>query len=746
MANNRLSTIITIGGAVTAGLRTAIGSTVGGLRQIGGAIDNLRTRQRELTRVMAEQERLGTAGSGLRHRLAQQELEDINRRIAGYRRLQERLTTISAAQQANSARRSATGSKIGSTVAAGVGFALPLIGAAKAATEFQYQMRLIGNTAEMSDKDVRALADSILDVSKKTNQSAVNTQRGLGFLIAAGMEVKTARDIIMSVGKATTATGGDVEDLAKAAFTLNDSLKIAPGKIMAALDSLAKAGKEGNVELKDMAKVLPVIGSGFVSLKMEGREAAATIGAALQIARKGAGDADEAANNMKNFIAKIMSPETLKKATKNFNLDLYKVITDAQKSGANPFDAAMMAVMKATKGDQKKIGELFTDMQVQNFVRPMIQNWDKYQEIKSKALGADGTIDRDFVTMMGTAKEQVNQLTQSFGRLGIAIGDAVLGMKGGGGNSSFVDSATEWTKANESIVGTSIKVVGGLIGIRLATLGVTYAWTVLRGAYLGGAMVLARASTALALYRAGALGATIASTGLGGAILAVGAAIMATPIGWIIAGIAGIVAGGMLIYKYWEPLKAFFVGFGEGLTAGMQPFITVIKPVVMPILEAVGSWVKSAVGWFGELLTPIGAATETTKAFGEAGKVCGEVIAKAFTLMLTPITNVMNAIKWIADNAAKVGSLFSGSGTSAPNAPMEYDAMGNPTGMGAAPAVPPMRGGAGSGAAASPTTNNNITINQQPGQDSRALAAEVARRIEQQNAVRARSSMADRAF
>lgn len=36
----------------------------------------------------------------------------------------------------------------------------------------------------------------------------------------------------------------------------------------------------------------------------------------------------------------------------------------------------MESIIKATKGDQKAIGELFHYMPVQNFLRPMIQNWD----------------------------------------------------------------------------------------------------------------------------------------------------------------------------------------------------------------------------------------------------------------------------------------------------------------------------------------------------------------------------------
>lgn len=51
--------------------------------------------------------------------------------------------------------------------------------------------------------------------------------------------------------------------------------------------------------------------------------------------------------------------------------------------------------------------------------------------------------------------------------------------------------------------------------------------------------------------------------GLSKAFLAVGAAIAATPIGWVIAGITAVCAAGYYLYKYWDGIKEFFSGFWE---------------------------------------------------------------------------------------------------------------------------------------------------------------------------------------
>lgn len=741
MANQRLNTTITIGGAVTAGLRSAIGSTVDSLRRIGTTIRDVQRQQRDVGAAIAANRRAGQSVQDLQRRY-----EELGRSIERMRRAQQRLQANDRATQANNTLRTDTGGKIVGTVAAGVAASIPFIAAAKQASDFEYQMQLIGNTASMTKPQIDELSASILKIGQDVNQSAENTQRGLGFLIAAGMKLDTARATIATVGKAATATGGDIEDMAKAAFTLNDALDIEPSKIMEAMNTLAVAGKEGNVEFRDMAKQLPVIASGMTALKMGGREAAATIGAALQIARKGAADPDEAANNMKNFIAKIMSPETLKKAAKTFNLDLYKVIADAQKAGKNPFDEAMMAIMKATKGDQKKIGELFQDMQVQNFIRPMIQNWDKYNEIKGKALGADGTIDKDFQSIMTTNKERVDQMSQAFGRLSISIGEAVLGLKGEKSKSYLIDQATEWVRANKEIVQTSVIVGASLLGLRIAQLGATYAFTLGRGAVLAAQGAYLRIGAAMTQVTI--IGGRLASMyrAVAFAFVLSGAPILA-----VAAAGAAVVAVGFGIWKMWEPIKAFFVGFGQGLVEGFAPITaaiteafapvaSVIGPIVMPILRTVGKWVKAAVGWFGELLTPVSAASETTKSFGEAGKACGQAVATAFEFMLKPIKLVLESIQWINNNIGgvieKAGKLGSSLSNGWQNTKDFFTG-----GPGPAAAVPAMRGA--SPAVAGATTTNTITINQQPGQDAKALADEVAREIERRNGVKGRSRLSD---
>ncbi|EIE0340189.1 phage tail tape measure protein [Salmonella enterica] len=397
-------------------------------------------------------------------------------------------------------------------VAAGV------FAAANNTANFNRENKMIGLTADMKPAEVQAMGQAMLVTGAATNQFASDIQAAQGFLVAAGQDYKEAQANLLTIGRTATATGSDILDVSKASFTLSDALKIDPSQMKTAMGILVQAGKEGNFEFKDMAKNLPVLGAQFQALKMGGKDAAATMGAALQIARKGASTSDEAANNMNNFMAKILSPETLKKAQKNFGVDMYKIVTSAQKKGQNPFEAAMKSVIKMTKnGDQKLLGELFGDMQVQNFVRPMIQNWDEYRRIKETSLGAGGAVvDRDFVNITKDNAERLKQLRIQASNAVLSFGQALQPALNAALSAlvPLLTRVSEFVANNPNLVSQIVMTAGALLTMRTAVIACRVA------------------------------------------MLALAVATKMTPFGWIQLAISALVAAGVLLYQNWDKIKA----------------------------------------------------------------------------------------------------------------------------------------------------------------------------------------------
>ena len=134
-----------------------------------------------------------------------------------------------------------------------------------------------------------------------------------------------------------------MDDLGSVALALKDNLQIGEDGFEGALNMLAYAGKRGQFEIRDMAKWLPSLSPSFQALGVTGKEAVAEIGAALQIARKGAGSNDEAANNFRNFLAKLTAPETLKGFEKA-GIDLKKSMMNLREQGMTPMQSMLSII------------------------------------------------------------------------------------------------------------------------------------------------------------------------------------------------------------------------------------------------------------------------------------------------------------------------------------------------------------------------------------------------------------------
>ena len=166
------------------------------------------------------------------------------------------------------------------------------------------------------------------------------------------------------------------------------------------MDILAMSGKEGRFELKDMAAAFPSLTAGAAMLGMKGTPAVASLGAALQVAMKGAGEASEAANNLENFIQKVTSPLAVKNFEEVFGVNLKKVLLNAAAQGRDPILEVIEMMTQLSGGDVFKVSEVFQVM----------QNLDEYKRIKASALSADGVVDSDFENMMQTTNEQFKLL------------------------------------------------------------------------------------------------------------------------------------------------------------------------------------------------------------------------------------------------------------------------------------------------------------------------------------------------
>ncbi|HBP6804012.1 TPA: phage tail tape measure protein [Pseudomonas aeruginosa] len=666
-----------IGAAVSGTLRTAFGSARSTVQQLGRATDSLTVKQQQLGAELSAALARGGTGIGRMRR----QYDEVGRTIDQIRLKQERLTASIARGETLKNQRADLRGQAMETIGTAAVLGAPLVKALRTGISFQDEVRDIRITAGFDASQETELAKMVRGTALAKNQTQGDVNVGVGTLVAGGIsDLQALKEYTPIMAEVATATKASMEDLGASTIALRDSMNITAQDYKAVMNMLAAGGKEGQFELQDMAKWLPTLAAQYGAMGQTGKDAVAELTAALQVVRMGAGSSDEAANNYKNFISKLTAPDTIK-AFKDAGIDLKNSMQQMATQGFSPV-ASMLNIIGAylgsagpdaakkyqealkIKDDQErdialqrldeayKLGELFRDQQVMAALRPLLANRDKLADIESASKNAadQDVIGADFAVRMDTAGSSIRAFQIGLNELGITLSDALLPAV----NELLKDvipvvrQFSVWASKNGQLIKWTIGLAGGLLAGKLAFIGLHYGvnlalsplnamsttvtalsarWTVLRGMLLGPVTTGASRLSGV-LY------------GLSGGFAALGGVIAATPIGWIIAGIAGIAVAGLLIYKYWEPIKAWTSGFFEGLIEGLGPigeaFSAAFAPIA-PLVSELGVLLQPVVQWFRELLIPVQLSGEELGKASSAGLSFGRVVGNVLSTMLAPL-------------------------------------------------------------------------------------------------------------
>ena len=174
---------------------------------------------------------------------------------------------------------------------------------------------------------------------------------------------------------------------------------------------------------------------------------------------------------------------------------------------------------------------------------------------------------------------------------------------------------------------TATKFTSMMNGLKGATTA-TYAYIAANGV-MGTTMNMIKGSVGgvISLLKGGLVGSLKL---VGHTIAFVGRLLLMNPIGLLVTAI-GIAA--LTIYRYWEPIKAFFSGFFQGLKEGLGPVAAVFAPAfeamanalspLKPIWDGISSALGSAWEWMTNLLTPIKTTQQELDGATNAGKRFG---------------------------------------------------------------------------------------------------------------------------
>ncbi|ANK19652.1 phage tail tape measure protein [Klebsiella pneumoniae] len=169
----------------------------------------------------------------------------------------------------------------------------------------------------------------------------------------------------------------------------------------------------------------------------------------------------------------------------------------------------------------------------------------------------------------------------------------------------------------------------------------------LLGAFLAPGAALASLGKNLAILMLRLTGLPALWGMITGAVSVLGGALsfLLSPIGLI--G-AAFVATGLLIWRYWEPLKAFFTGLFTGVMQALSPLRGAFA-AFSPIMESVSDGVRSVWQWFTNLLSPIQTSKDTLDKCASAGSTFGNVLGGALQVVLIPAKALLDTLAWILE-------------------------------------------------------------------------------------------------
>lgn len=302
------------------------------------------------------------------------------------------------------------------------------------------------------------LSKTVIDTSRDTGMARNQVAEVVNALVGAGMELDKALSYAPTAAKFAVGQGSEGTETAKMINALGQNAKITDPKVMEkALEAIAYQGQAGSFEAVDMAKWFPELLAGMGKLGITGMDSVTQLGAMLQVQMKTAGGSDEAANNLKNWMEKIGSGETVdayKKAgidykgsmqtgLQNGKSTLESSFALAQKyiEATDPKRAAEMA--KATAAISKeadpekakammksleealRTGDLFADMQVKAALTAYMQNKDLYNQLKKDSADATGILDKNLAERRQTSAQKWSEMAQSMDDAMRSIGDAI---------------------------------------------------------------------------------------------------------------------------------------------------------------------------------------------------------------------------------------------------------------------------------------------------------------------------------
>lgn len=486
-----------------------------------------------------------------------------------------------AAQEKNLQQRAKYRGQMMDAVALGASLAVPV----KQAIDWEQTLAEFNKVAGKTPEEVRAISEAAQEMAVQTG---VAREGIMGAFIAAAQagfdesEWQQYAEAAAKMGVAFDISGEEAGEMLKAwrstmGLSMDDAEKLA-----AAANHIAN---NMNATAADVGQVLQRQGALMKTAGLTAEQSAAFSASLLA----GGASPEQAATAAKNIMLALTKGDAASGAEKAAleALGFHDPKRLAQAMQAAPEEAMMMVferIGNLAEDEQVSVmGQLFGSSAV-GAVAPLVGNLDALANafglVREESEYID-SLQKEFEAMGATTSNQMNKAREGIKNLTTAIGSTLLPsvneiLQRLAGVAQWV---AKFANNNPKIVGAITKIAAGFIAIKVATVGFGYIFTFIRGGFLAvrGAMLSARAAMLLfsGAMKAGAVASKAAAIGtklMTAAQWAFSAALWANPITWVVAGIIALIAAGVLLWKYWDEVTAFFLKAWEWIKEAFSNF------------------------------------------------------------------------------------------------------------------------------------------------------------------------------
>lgn len=488
------------------------------------------------------------------------------------------------------------------------------------------------------------------ELGASTAYTSTDVAAGQKFLAMAGFTpdaIKAALGGVLNMGLAGDMDLGEASDIGSNVLT---QFQLKAEEMNRVSDVLTATFTRSNTDLRQLGETMTYAGPIAAQLGVSLESMAAMAGTMADNGIRGSMAGTSLRAGLSRMVAPVGKGQaaldklgvSVKDASGKLR-DADEILKDVGKSMRKFDQASQIRMKKDIFGEEAMVG--------MGAVIDAVMN-GRYDALKTANMGAEGEADKNAKVKIDNLKGDLKQLQSAWEDLGIEIQENVDSplRRVTQSLTGFIGKVGQWMKEHPKM--TQALAVGG---IAIATL-----VTALGALALAAATVIVPfAAMRLSLFMltgAQGFGGLIAAGSSAISLIGSGFSLLLSPVGLFV---AAIVAAGVLIYQYWEPIKAFFSGFWDGFTSALAPigqaFNATFAPFA-PIFDGISNAVSKVWNWFKELLSPVQLSTEELKSCTEAGQVFGEVVGKAISALFFPIQQVAKGLGWILEKLGVIPS------------------------------------------------------------------------------------------